>query len=102
MREAERLTAAAAEVEPSAPGVVMTTRGERMSRVTTAAISIRRRQARAHIVIVTTQRFEPIDLAHDRGPLRAARRDALAVHAIGDEGAHLVRGGAEQKGRGGL
>ena len=47
--------------------------------------------------MMTTQRFEPIDFAHDRGPLHAMRRDALAVHAIGDEMTHLMRDGVEQK-----
>jgi len=52
MREDQGLAAAATEVEPSAPGVVMTARGKRMSRVTSAAIKIRRCQAGTYIVIV--------------------------------------------------
>lgn len=47
--------------------------------------------------MVTTQRLEPVDFAHDRGPLRAMRRDALAMQAIGDEMTHFMRDGVEQE-----
>jgi len=52
MREDQGLAAAAAEIEPSAPCVVMTARGKRMSRVTSAAIKNTPFQAGTYIVMV--------------------------------------------------
>ena len=99
MREGERLAAATA-VAPAAPRAVVAARTEHMLGVAAAAVAVRRRHARAHVVLMAARGCEPEDLAHDRGPLVAVGCDAAAVQAVGEQVTHLVRDRVAQEIRG--
>ncbi len=97
MRILQKMMATPTIITPSAQGIVVAARTQCMPIGASAAVMVGYFGMRTDSVLVAALRFKSKDLAHDRRPFGAMRRDAMAMQTISNQVADLVRNCVNQE-----